>query len=71
MLFFFFNFLVLIVLQILKFKHVPAGKIAEKAVCMSVFLTIWHCILMPIQQKLTPPVLLFCDFAGWGLVLFL
>ena len=21
---------------------------------------------MPIQQKLTPPVLLFSDFAGWG-----
>ena len=26
-------------------NNVPAGKIAEKAVWRSVFLTIWHCIL--------------------------
>jgi len=24
--------------------HNPVGKITEKAVCKSVFLTIWHCI---------------------------
>jgi len=31
------------------------GKIAGKAVCKSVFLTIWHCILLA----------LFGDFAHW------
>jgi len=31
----------------------PVGKIAEKAASRSVFLTIWHCIL------------LFGDFAHW------
>jgi len=25
------------------------GKIAEKAICRSVFLTIWHCILSALQ----------------------
>jgi len=24
---------------------IPVGKIAEKPICRSVFLTIWHCIL--------------------------
>ena len=45
--------------------HNQAGKIAEKAVWRSVFLTTWIAYSMPIQQKLTPPVWLFGDFAGW------
>ena len=43
----------------------PAGKIAVKAMWMSVFLTIWHGLLNADSTNLTPPVLLFSDFAGW------
>jgi len=38
--------------------HSPVGKIAEKAVCRSVFLTIW-------QQKYAPTDCFFGDFAHW------
>jgi len=38
------------------------GKIAEKTVCMSIFLTIWHCIL---SAELTKTRLFFGDFAYW------
>jgi len=32
-------------LNLHRFIDIPVGKIAEKAACMSVFLTVWHCIL--------------------------
>jgi len=35
----------------------PVGKITEKAVCVSVFLTIWHCNF---SAELT-----FTDFTHW------
>jgi len=43
----------------------PVGKIAENAVCRSVFFTIWHCIL---SAELTKPHSFrrfFGDFAHW------
>jgi len=40
----------------------PVGKIAENEVCMSVFLTIWHCNL----SKTHSFRLFFGDFAHWG-----
>jgi len=39
----------------------PVGKIAEKAVCKSVFLTIWHCIL---SAELTKHALLQTAFSA-------
>jgi len=44
----------------------PSGKIAEKAVCRSAFLTTRHCILSTELQKCTPP-----DCSGLGLIDFL
>jgi len=50
----------------------PMGKIAEKAVCRSVFLIILHCILSVELTKRTPSdcallqtVFFFGDFAHW------
>jgi len=44
-------------------------KIAEKAVCRSAFLTIWHCILSGKLTKThslrTPSDCFFGDFAHW------
>ena len=43
----------------------PAGKFAKKQ-CGEVYFWLYvTAYWMPIQQKLTPPVLLFSDFAGW------
>jgi len=41
------------------------GKIAEKAICGSVFLTIWHCILSAELTKMHSSRLFFGDFARW------
>jgi len=41
------------------------GKIAEKAVCGSVFLTTWHCILSTELEKRTSSDWFFGDFAHW------
>ena len=57
-----FSFVALILFW-LCFVH-PAGKIAEKAVWRSAFGRHGIAYSMPIQQKLTPPVLLFCIFAN-------
>jgi len=43
------------------FKHNPVGKIAEKAVCRSAFLTTWYCILSAELTKTTPSDCFFCD----------
>jgi len=43
------------------------SKIAEKAVCSSIFLTIWHGILSAELKKKTHSFrLIFGDFAHWG-----
>ena len=46
-------------------SSLSAGKIAEKAMWRSVYLTIWHRILNADSTKLPHLVLLFSDFAGW------
>ena len=43
----------------------PAGKITEKAMWMSVFLTKRYRILNADSTKTPSSVLLFSDFAGW------
>jgi len=48
--------------------NIPVGKIAEKAVYMSVFLITWHCIL---SAELTKTFRLFLgDFAHWTWLMF-
>jgi len=43
------------------------GKIAEKAVCKSVFLTIWHCILgAELTKTHSFRLFFFYDFAHWA-----
>jgi len=44
-----------------RIRNTAMGKIAEKAVCGSVFLTTWHCILI---AELTKNALLHCYFFG-------
>ena len=44
----------------------PAGKIAEKAVWRSAFLTIWHCILNADSTKTHSFTLLFLQFCRLG-----
>jgi len=41
------------------------AKVAEKAVCRSVFLTIWHYFEYRINKKRTPLDCFFGDFALW------
>jgi len=44
----------------------PVGRIAEKVVRRSVFLTIWHCIFSAkLTKKRTPSDCFFADFAHW------
>jgi len=51
----------------------PVGKITEKAVCVSVFLTIWHCnVFLTIwhcnfsaELTKTPSGCFFTDFTHW------
>jgi len=44
----------------------PVGKIAEKSVCGSVFLTIWHGILSAeLKKHILSDRLFFDDFAHW------
>jgi len=45
--------------------YTPVGKINEKAVCRSVFLTTWHCILSAELTKTHSFRLFFSDFAHW------
>jgi len=49
--------------------YFPVGKIAEKAVYRSVFLTIWHCILSAELTKTHSFRLFFCRFCPLGGVL--
>jgi len=48
---------------------IPVGKIAEKAVCRSVFLTMWHCILSAELTKMHCFRLFFGDFVHWDNVI--
>jgi len=41
------------------------GKIAEKAISRSVFLTTWHVFECRINKKRTPSDCFFGDFAHW------
>jgi len=45
------------------------GKIAEKAICRSVFLAIWYCILRAELTKTHSFTLFFFgDFAHWDII---
>jgi len=48
--------------------YAPVGKIAEKAVCRSVFSKTQHCILS--AELSTPSDCFFGDFAHWGCTIF-
>jgi len=45
------------------------GKIGEKAVCKSVFLTIWHCNCRINKNALLQTNFFFGDFAQWATLL--
>jgi len=47
------------------FGYIPVGKIAEKAVCRSAFLTTWHCIFSAEVTKSAPLQTVFWHFAHW------
>ena len=51
-------------LKFIKINTNPAGKIAEKAMWRSVFLTIWHCILNADSTKTPSSKWSLSDFAG-------
>ena len=52
-----------------KKEYFPAGKIAEKAVWRSVFLTIWHCILNADSTKTHSSSVTFWRFCRLGYLL--
>jgi len=52
------------IIKIVNINTIPVGKISEKALCRSVFLTTLHCIL---SAELTKNVLLQTDFAHWDI----